>query len=58
MIGPGLVYQEAEPDVREAKKRRTREEGVLGGDQFHDCGVRKIFILAIVRKVPESHHNL
>ena len=58
VIAPGVVYQETEPGVREAKKRRTREEGMSGGDQFHDWGARKILILAIVRKVPESHHNL
>ena len=34
VIAPGVVYQETEPGVREAKKRTTREEGMSGGDQL------------------------
>ena len=45
-------------DSKTKKKRRTREEGVLGGREFNDWGVRKLLILAIVRKVPESACNL
>ena len=36
----------------------TRKEGVEGGYQFKDWGSRRILILAVVRKVPETAYNL
>ena len=39
-------------------RRRTMAEGVEGGQEFKDWGTCKMFLLAVVRKVPESHHNL
>lgn len=53
-----ISRHELECQGREKKYRRTREEGVEGGQQFSDWGSRRILILAIVRKVPESAHNL
>ena len=60
--GAGLVYQETgeEEDylVRGMKRRRSREEGIFGGEQFEDWGVRKILLLAVVHKVQENAYNL
>ena len=57
--GPGLVHLETKHNiVTKSRKRRIWKDGVLGGDQFKDWGVRKLLILAIVRKVPESSYNL
>ena len=33
-------------------------EGVEGGKEFKDWGAHKMFLLAVVRKVPESHYNI
>ena len=58
-VGPGLFYEETEAEQsKSTRKRRTRQEGVSGGKEFHDWGVRKMLILAIVRKIPENAHNL
>lgn len=40
------------------KRRRSREDGVEGGELFEDWGARKILLLAVVHKVPENAHNL
>ena len=57
--GPGLFFLETEQEESPSKKlRRTREEGVQGGEKFSDWGVRKMMILAIVHKVKETAYNL
>ena len=38
--------------------RRTRNEGIGGGKEFTDWGARKMILLAVVHKVPESHYNI
>ena len=43
---------------RARKRRRSREDGVEGGDQFESWGSRKILLLAVVHKVPETAYNL
>ena len=40
------------------RKRRTRAEGVYGGQSFKDWGARRMILLAVVRTVPESYVNL
>ena len=53
--GTGLV----KPGPSTSKnKRRTRAEGIYGGSQFKDWGARRMLLLAVVHKVPESHQNL
>ena len=44
--------------AKEKNRRQTREEGVKGGYQFKDWGSRRILILAVVRKGPETAYNL
>ena len=39
-------------------RRRTRNEGIGGGKEFTDWGARKMILLAVVHKVPESHYNI
>ena len=57
--GAGMVYLETEEEVLQKKrKRRSREEGIKGGEQFEDCGARKLLVLAVVYKVPENDYNL
>ena len=59
IAGPGVVYLESEEKpICGKKRRRTREEGVEGGEQFQDWGARKLLILAIVSKVQENAYNL
>ena len=38
--------------------RRTKKQGMGGGTHFSDRGARKIIMLAVVKKVPESYYNL
>ena len=57
--GPGLVFMETEPlEGPSRKRRRTKEEGVRGGEQFCDHGVRKMMLVALVHKVKETPYNL
>ena len=53
--------QEDEDTAGPSKKkirRKTRNKGIGGGKEFTDWGARKMILLAVVRKVPKSHHNI
>ena len=55
--GAGLTFgvsEEVLGNTNNDKKRRSREEGIGGGDQFEDWGSRKLLLLALVHKVPEN----
>ena len=56
----GTEYLETGDEAGPSKKatRRTRQQGIGGGSQFSDWGARKMILLAVIPKVPESHHNL
>ena len=60
--GAGLAFKEELEDVHEViksrKRRRSREESIGGVDQFEDWGARKLLLLAIGHKVPETAYNL
>ena len=56
--GTEFCREECNETGPSSKIRRTREQGVGGGKQFSDWGARKMILLAVVHKIPESHHNL
>ena len=46
------------PGPSKRAKRRTRAEGVSGGQGFKDWGSRKMLLVAVVKKVTENHENI
>ena len=50
--------EENNEEAGPSKKVRRRQQGIGGGSQFSDWGARKMILLAVVPKVPESHHNI
>ena len=60
MEAAGILHlgEEEQDDNKGRKKRRTRDEGIGGGEEFKPWGARKLLILALVHKVPETGFNL
>ena len=56
--GVQFLGEEKQEEGPARKKRRTREEGVGGGQDFKDWGSRKMILIAVVHKVQENYHNL
>ena len=60
MEAAGILHlgEEEQEYNKGRKKRRTREEGIGGGEEFKPWGARKLLIFALVHKVPETGFNL
>ena len=57
-LGVSLLHKLDLEENQGGKRRRTRAEGIGGGNAFKSYGVRKMQILALVQEVPETYYNL
>ena len=49
---------DAEVEPARKRARRSMADGVKGIQEFKDWGSRRMILLAVVNKVPESHYNI
>ena len=52
------LQDDAEDGPARKRARRSKGDGVKGIQEFKDWGSRRMILLAVVNKVPESHYNI